>query len=1255
MRIERRHTTSGQSPYAGIEFRLTTSEIRNPDGSVVFKLDNVEVPTEWSQVASDVLAQKYFRKAGVAARLKKVEEESVPSFLWRSVPDTDALAALPEKERYVSELSAKQVFDRLAGCWTYWGWKGKYFSTDDDAQAFYDELRYMLAMQMVAPNSPQWFNTGLHWAYGIDGPGQGHYYVDPFTGKLTKSKSAYEHPQPHACFIQGVGDDLVNEGGIMDLWVREARLFKYGSGTGSNFSRLRGEGEKLSGGGRSSGLMSFLKIGDRAAGAIKSGGTTRRAAKMVVVDVDHPDIETYIDWKVKEEQKVAALVTGSKINQKHLKAVLKACVNCEGSGDDCFDPEKNPALRREIKLARRSLVPDNYIKRVIQFAKQGYKDIQFDTYDTDWDSEAYLTVSGQNSNNSVSLKDDFLRAVETDGDWNLNARTSKKVTKTLKARDLWEKIGYAAWASADPGLHFNTTMNDWHTCKASGDIRASNPCSEYMFLDDTACNLASANLLTFYNTETKRFDVEGYEHLCRLWTIVLEISVMMAQFPSKAIAELSYEFRTLGLGYANIGGLLMTMGLPYDSKEGRAIAGALTAIMTGITYKTSAEMAAELGTFPGYKKNAAHMLRVIRNHRRAAHGQSNGYEALSVNPVPLDLVSCPQGDLVSHAQAAWDAALELGEKHGYRNAQTTVIAPTGTIGLVMDCDTTGIEPDFALVKFKKLAGGGYFKIINRAVPAALRALGYRESEIAEIEAYAVGHGSLSNAPGINASTLKAKGFTDEAIAKVEKALPTAFDIKFAFNKWTFGEDFIRDQLGIGAEAIAAPGFDLLQAVGFTKREIEAANVHICGAMTVEGAPHLKAEHYPVFDCANPCGKIGKRYLSVESHIRMMAAAQPFISGAISKTINMPNDATVEDCKSAYMLSWKLALKANALYRDGSKLSQPLNSQLISDDEDEDDAVELLHEKPMAARATHVAEKVVEKLVERIVVMREREKMPDRRKGYTQKAVVGGHKVYLRTGEYDDGRLGEIFIDMHKEGAALRSFINNFAIAVSLGLQYGVPLDEYVDAFTFTRFEPAGPVQGNDSIKYATSILDYVFRELAVSYLSRFDLAHVDPNETGFDALGKGVEEGKEPDEDGGQHATKLVSRGLTRSRTDNLVVMRGGSTAVSQGNDSAPSGGSKITALAHGASARVGDAIEGAVALKQEVQHDLSPTEKLEQLQWSKAGSAATAAPTKAERRAEAKAKGYEGEMCSECGNFTLVRNGTCMKCDTCGSTTGCS
>src|SRR6187401_1690436 len=570
MRIERHFTKDGQSPYAEIEFRLTVSEIRNPDGSVVFKADDVEVPAAWSQVASDVLAQKYFRKAGVPARLKKVEEETVPSFLWRSVADTDALAALPEKERIVGEHSAKQVFDRLAGTWTYWGWKGGYFDSDADAQAFFDEQRYLLAMQMVAPNSPQWFNTGLHWAYGIDGPSQGHYYVDFKTGKLTKSKSSYEHPQPHACFIQSIADDLVNDGGIMDLWVREARLFKYGSGTGSNFSKLRGEGEKLSGGGKSSGLMSFLKIGDRAAGAIKSGGTTRCAAKMVIVDVDHPDIETYINWKVLEEQKVAALVTGSKINQKHLKAVLKACVNCEGSGDDCFSPEKNPALKREIKLARRAMVPDNFIKRVIQFAKQGYKDIDFPTYDTDWDSDAYLTVSGQNSNNSVRVTDHFLKAVEADGKWDLTFRKNGKVAQTLDARTLWEKIGYAAWASADPGLQYHTTVNDWHTCPTSGEIRASNPCSEYMFLDDTACNLASLNLMTFRkdgDNDVKQFDTAAFEHAVRLWTVVLEISVLMAQFPSKEIATLSYEYRTLGLGYANIGGLLMAAGIPYDSRE----------------------------------------------------------------------------------------------------------------------------------------------------------------------------------------------------------------------------------------------------------------------------------------------------------------------------------------------------------------------------------------------------------------------------------------------------------------------------------------------------------------------------------------------------------------------------------------------------------------------------------------------------------------------------------------------------------------
>src|SRR6202522_2155637 len=989
MRIERRYTKAGQSPYADIAFRLTTSEIRNPDGSVVFHADNVEVPKQWSQVASDVLAQKYFRKAGVPARLKKVEEETVPSWLWRSVADDKALAALPEKERYSGETSSRQVFDRLAGTWTYWGWKGGYFTSEADAQAFFDEHRYMLAMQMVAPNSPQWFNTGLHWAYGIDGPSQGHFYVDFQTGKLTKSKSAYEHPQPHACFIQSIADDLVNDGGIMDLWVREARLFKYGSGTGSNFSALRGENEKLSGGGRSSGLMSFLKIGDRAAGAIKSGGTTRRAAKMVIVDVDHPDIEAFIDWKGKEEQKVAALVTGSKIVKRHLKAIMKACVNCEGPGDDCFNPDKNPALKREVKLARRDEVPDGIIKRIIQFARQGFRDIAFPTYDTDWDSEAYLTVAGQNSNNSVRVTDAFLQAVENDGEWNLTRRLDGKVAKTLKARDLWEKIGYAAWASADPGLQYHTTINDWHTCPASGPIRASNPCSEYMFLDDTACNLASLNLLQFRDPVTRAFDVKGYEHAIRLWTLTLEISVAMAQFPSKEIARLSYDYRTLGLGYANIGGLLMSSGIPYDSDHGRAICGALSSILTGRAYATSAEIAAKSGAFPGHKANAQAMLRVIRNHKRAADGEAAGYEKLSVAPTPLDHGELAKAgpewaELSQAARASWSDALTLGEAHGYRNAQVSVIAPTGTIGLVMDCDTTGIAPDFALVKFKKLAGGGYFKIINRAVPEALRALGYDEKQIGDIVGYAVGRATLAHAPGVNHAALKAKGMPKAAIDKVEAALAGAFDIRFVFNKWTLGAETLSGALKIPPERYDAPGFDLLTALGFTRSEIEAANAYACGAMTLEGAPYLRQEHLSVFDCANPCGRTGKRYLSVESHIRMMAAAQPFISGAISKTINMPNDATVEDCKDAYMLSWRLALKANALYRDGSKLSQPLNSQLIESDDEEDDAVEALVAMNAPARAAAVAERIVERVVERVERVREREKLPNRRKSYIQK-------------------------------------------------------------------------------------------------------------------------------------------------------------------------------------------------------------------------------------------------------------------------------
>ena len=871
-------------------------------------------------------------------------------------------------------------------------------------------------------------------------------------------------------------------------------------------------------------------------------------------------------------------------------------------------------------------IPDTYVFRVLQYAKQGVDRIEFPTYDTDWDSEAYNTVAGQNSNNSVRVTDAFLKAVEDDGDWDLTRRTDGKVERTVKARDLWDQVGMAAWACADPGMQYHDTINDWHTCPEDGPIRASNPCSEYMFLDDTACNLASMNLLTFLKGDT--FDIEAYEHATRLWTVTLEISVLMAQFPSVEIAERSYKFRTLGLGFANIGGLLMNLGHSYDSDEGRALCGALTAVMTGVSYATSAEIASEVGAFPGYEKNAEHMLRVIRNHRRAAYGETDGYEALATKPVALDHDNCPDQRLLDHAHKAWDEALRLGKAHGFRNAQATVIAPTGTIGLVMDCDTTGIEPDFALVKFKKLAGGGYFKIINQSVPAALAKLGYGENNIRAIVDYAVGQGTLVGAPGVNHVSLAEKGFTADVLKTVEENLATAFDIRFVFNQFTLGVDFCRDVLGLTEAQLADSSLDLLKAVGFKRSEIDEANNFVCGTMTLEGAPGLSDDHIGVFDCANPCGKIGKRYLSVNSHIHMMAAAQSFISGAISKTINMPNDATVDEVKDAYRLSWELGVKANALYRDGSKLSQPLATQLV---EDEDEAEELM-EAPQGVQAAVMAEKIVEKVViKEVAAKRERNRLPDRRKSYTQKAVVGGHKVYLHTGEFDDGKLGEIFIDMHKEGAAFRAMMNNFAIAISMGLQYGVPLEEFVEAFTFTRFEPAGMVQGNDNIKNATSILDYIFRELAISYLGRDDLAHIEPEGTRYDELGRGEEEG---------------IRNFTEAEpqvADTAIEMIRAAASAGFHRQRLPSGAKELYVVRGGA-AEMKAAGPSAAAMEVETLTTTTAT-----------AAVATADKTIMSQRFEAKMKGYEGDPCGECANFTLVRNGTCMKCDTCGATSGCS
>ncbi len=1165
LKIERFFTNKGESPYQDIEFEKRTSKITNPDGSVVFEMKDIEIPKDWTQVATDVIAQKYFRKQGVPQK------------------DSEDLGA---------EWSAKQVMDRLAGTWRHWGEKYDYFDSKDDADAFEDEMRYLLMTQRSAPNSPQWFNTGLHHAYGITGSAQGHYYVNDETGRVERSKDAYTRPQPHACFIQSISDDLVGEGGIFDGVTREARLFKYGSGTGSNFSKLRGANEKLGGGGQSSGLMSFLRVFDRAAGAIKSGGTTRRAAKMVCVDMDHPEIEEFITWKVIEEQKVSALVAGSHICFEKLKPIVES-VYVKGS-----DPEKNPELKNLVLKASKVHVPLNTIKRVIMRVDDGMKpeEFSFRTYDTDFRSEAYSTVGGQNSNNSVRVTNEFLEAVEKDTDWDLINRTSGKVYKSVKARDLWDQIAEATWLCADPGIQYDSTINEWHTCPKDGRINASNPCSEYMFLDDTACNLASLNLVKFYDEKSQKFLIDEFRHACHLWTIVLEISVLMAQFPSESIAQLSFDYRTLGLGYANIGTLLMRQGIPYDSEEGFAIAGAITAFMCGESYATSAEMAKIRGAFPRYEGNEKDMLRVIRNHRRAAYNEpKDKYEGLTIAPTGINEELCPK-DLLVAARDAWDRALGWGEKHGYRNAQVTVIAPTGTIGLVMDCDTTGIEPDFALVKFKKLVGGGYFKIANQSIRPALERLGYQKEEIDAMIHYVKGHGTLKGSPTITHDELREKGFGDKQIVAIEGQLESVFELKFAFNKWALGEDFCEEILKMDEDQMNDSNFAILKHLGFTDEQIEQANTYVCGTMTIEKAPYLKEEHYAVFDCANRCGKIGKRFIRPGGHIQMMAAAQPFISGAISKTVNLPEEATISDVKSAYMESWKYMLKANALYRDGSKLSQPLSTSSMASN--------------MASLFNFTDEEMdsspeeMQQVVEKIIQKPFRRKLPNERHSLTHKFSIQGHEGYLTVGLYEGGMPGEIFIKMSKEGSTLSGIMDAFALSVSLNLQYGVPLEVLVTKFTHSRFEPAGMTE-NSEIPMVKSIMDYLGRWLALKFLPR----EVAKKYHNSDLVDRAYEQGTLAERN--YHHLQRSFEELVDSIHETPQTPREPGTVKTKEKEE--------------------------VAVKEKVAA-VSGKEQLEMMQNNMSlGMNNEGAP-----------------LCTTCG-AVMTRNGTCYKCLSCGETSGCS
>ena len=1123
LKINRKYTSPGD-PYKDIVWEKRSSKITNPDGSTVFEMNDVEIPSTWSQVATDIMVSKYFRKAGV--------------------PQTDEKGNVIKDENgevvLGPETSSKQVFNRLAETWRHWGEKTGYFSSEEDAQAFEDELKYMLATQMAAPNSPQWFNTGLNYKYGLTGKEQGFWYVDPKTGELTPGEDSYSRPQPHACFIQSIDDDLVNEGGIMDLWVKEARLFKFGSGTGTNFSNLRGEGENLSGGGVSSGVMSFLKIGDRAAGAIKSGGTTRRAAKMVILDLDHPDIEDFIEWKAIEEDKARALINAG--------------------------------------------------------------------YPSDYNGEAYATVSGQNSNNSVRVPNEFIKALESDGDWELTARTDGSTMKTVKARDLWSKIADAAWRCADPGVQFNTTINEWHTSPAGGQIRASNPCSEYLFLDNTACNLASLNLVKFYDDENQVFDITSYKHALRIWTIVLEISVEMAQFPSKEIAQGSYDYRTLGLGYANLGSLLMRKGIAYDSELGRAIAGALTAMLTGEAYKTSAEMASVVGPFPKYSENKDNMLRVMGNHRKAAY-DSNDYVGISHDLLAIDQNLCPN-DLLKGAQDSWDGALELGEKYGYRNAQATVLAPTGTIGLLMDCDTTGVEPDFALMKFKKLAGGGYMKIANQSIGPALNALGYTEKETDEIIQYVIGSMSLDGSPFVNRETLKAKGLNEQDIDNIENSLPGAFEIQHAFNVFVVGEETMQ-RLEISEEEYTSFDFNLLEKLGFTKTEIDKANKFICGTQTIEGAPYLKDEDLSVFDCANKCGKDGERFIHYMGHVRMMAAAQPFISGAISKTVNMPHEATIEDIENCYFESAGLGIKAIAIYRDGSKASQPLSASSDDGESEESDpqVSEIIENESMLMLGNYAPGTSPTKAY--AGTTRPRFLLPERREGWTQEAKIAGHKVYLRTGEYPDGTLGEVFIDIAKEGATLKGVLGCFAIAVSKGLQYGVPLEEFVDTFTFQTFEPRGMVEGHENIKMSNSIIDYVFRALGLEYLNRTDIVQNPPQ----DSLDE-------------ENVTSTPIQNATPPPIEEQVT-----ESPAQVEEVEPSKTSQINETQ---------------AESQEVQFITKVEEKET---FENTDTASNSVTTVQEVLGDMMG---DAPACPDCGHIT-IRNGSCYKCLNCGNSLGCS
>lgn len=1135
MRIERLYTRIGGDAYDGIGFKSVSVDLRGADGMLDMAEVTLEVPETWSRPAIETLAQRFLAKSVVPAALTAVRDDTLPQWLWAQRPDEKALEALSPAERWMDETSAKQLFDRVAGAWTYWGWRAGRFDQEEDAATFYDEMRHLMAGQRFLPAGPQLRATGLNWAYGAEGH-SGGYVTDLDGTRPRKAKAGEETPCVYGAFLQSVEDDLTADGGILDLWRREAQAYKLGAASGANLSALRGCGEVLSTGRRSAGVVRFLDVGDKAASPMRQSSLSRRAPRLVSLDADHPDLLDFVKWKLREDQKAAALAAGARAMNAALETIMRAAHGDMGddtgvdglvAGADLptealSDPARNQALASAIQAARAAHVPESAVHRTLSLARQGVRELDPMDLGVDWDSETWKTVSGQNTITALRLDHGFMERAESGGDWVLTRRVDGSVADVVDAADVLDRISVATWSTHDPVLHFSGTVGDWNPVPANGPIRTSTAGGEVMFLDDTGAAAGMIGLARFLKplpSKGKRHDdpvdATALAHTIRLATIALDLSISFGQAPTEALATGIWRTRPIALGMADLAGMLAAAGVAYDSEAGRAAAGALAGMVTATSYATGAEIAAEAGAFPACAPNHDAVTRTIRNHRRVSQGQIGGFEDLSIQPAPLHVDDCPFPDITVAAMEAWDRALELGHEHGFRNAQATAVGAAGLVGTLLDAGSSGIDPTFTQVRFHRRDDGTFERVIDPVIPRGLKALGYSKAASNRIVHHALGHGHLDECPTIDPASLVEKGFTEEALERLAPALREAYDIKYAFNVWTLGRGFCEEELGVPSDLLNDYGFDLLRWLGFSETEIANANRYCCGTLTVSGAADLKPAHARVFDGGIAQGRDGGATVSAEARVRMAAAVQGLISGAVVTNLVLPHQTGIEDCRNLIVLGWHLGLKQLALHREGAKLSDPVveavapaEPETLPTRQSGADLLDLIA-APIPAQAAALAEGVADSISGTLLLQGEaspedvidgrlppprapnrqiQERLPNRRKGYTQKATIAGQKVYLRTGEYDDGRVGEIFIDVPKADATVRSLVNNLAISISIGLQYGVPLTEFVDSFAGTQFEPSGEVGGNEAVTRASSILDYVFRELAISYLGRSDMA-----------------------------------------------------------------------------------------------------------------------------------------------------------------------